>query len=190
MRQLVLEAVRGSVHLCLRARSSLQNAFKSYTDPQADNSNLLTDMVDDLYLLKQMEQFHDQFARDLRRQIESHSAQLAMCLIAHGSRSYATDWATATNRTDVKPSLPERGSPAYHELLTHLGVPLDRHEEDGMRPHWPTIKAKCELALEQGLPLPPGIDPALTKLQPSIAIRGKQEVLPIDMAAATAPSVF
>lgn len=188
MRAAVLEAVRESVKLCLRARSALQTAFKSYIDPNGGTT--IDDMVDDLYLLKQAEQFYDQYARDLRRQIESQSGQLALVFMASYKTSHSTDWATATNKTEAKPSIPEKGSPEYRELLTYLGVPEDRHEEDGIRPHWPTIKAQCELALSQGKPLPPGINPQQTTLKPSIAIRAKQELLPIDMASATAPTVF
>lgn len=185
MNQTLVDGIKHNLQLSMKMREAFNVKLRGYVDGtyfESGANNITGDMADDLYLLKEWQKFFEGFTKDLNKTIDSMSSQLALLLGACDETSVRTEWCTATNKTSVKPGMPKFGTEEYAALMLYLGQAPGRLDEDSLRPHWPTIKAICERCLENGEDLPPGIDPKKTDLKPTIAIRGKGELLAHDLS--------
>jgi hypothetical protein len=61
--------------------------------------------------------------------------------------------------------------------MEHLGIPEHMAAGDVVRPHWPGLKEYLTKLAQQGLPLPPGIDPQKTYSEYTLEVRKKKGVL-------------
>lgn len=86
-----------------------------------------------------------------------------------------TDYVTATPRVKMTATLPKKSKDpvAYATFMRFLKIPEDIADAEVVRPHWPAVVELLSKLMEEGKPLPPGIDP--DKMYPvyKMTLRGK-----------------
>lgn len=78
------------------------------------------------------------------------------------SRSIKGEIATATPRIRLSFKPPHPRDPEYVTLLSYFGIDDHVIADGALRPHWPSMTAYLSKLMEEGKPLPPGIDPSDT----------------------------
>jgi hypothetical protein len=139
----------------------------------------MNELTDAVYSLGEAYKYAD----DLRREIDKTKklASKLVCLLwakfTEGG-PIRTAHCTGTPRIKMIASVPSarRDPEAYESLMEHLAIPERVWRNDVVRPHWPGLVEHLSQRLEQGLPVPPGIDPDKTYPDYAVTIRSKKGV--------------
>jgi hypothetical protein len=128
------------------------------------------------------------FMEDARKKLfhVSELAQKLACIISvhiGQADSFRTEHCTATPDPKTFISIPRRSThpEQYAKLMEHLKIPRelwDVSEEDHavVKPHWPGLVDYIARQLQEGLPLPGGVDPNKTWVEYKLRLLKKKEV--------------
>lgn len=150
-----------------------------------ERCNDMDELADVTYAMKQSEKFLKDLSSTLKKQREN--LERIACLLwvkRNVADPIKTDYVTATPNLKTMASLPtKKGDPeGYAALLKWLGIREDVSEDDAVRPHWPGMVEYLTKLMEEGKPLPPGIDPGKTYPMYTLSHRKRKEILEDNVA--------
>lgn len=73
----------------------------------------------------------------------------------------------------TRPQMPNRGTPEYHQLMSHFGVPDIAIETGAIVPHYMRMMDLCTKLAEEGNPPPPGL--LGTRAEPAVKFVRKRK---------------
>jgi hypothetical protein len=169
---LALELHRASVELEVKLNAEMSTCVEK------------TDAVDVAYAMRETWSL----VHDVRKRVyvlQQRAEKLAVALnLADGSaENIKTDYCTATPKIRTIVSIPRRSTDPenFGKLMAWLGVPKDLwdkgdEEKEVLRPHWPGLIDHIADRLQEGKPMPPGVEPNKTYAEYSLVMRGKKGI--------------
>lgn len=139
----------------------------------------IDELADAAFAMREIYNYLD----DLRKEVKANKelCERMTCLLwARTSTGdpVRTPFVTATPCIKMTASIPKRSTnlEAWEALMRFLKIPEELWSEEVVRPHWPSFVEYTSKLLEQGKPLPDGIDPNKTYPVYSLTLRGKIDV--------------
>jgi hypothetical protein len=144
----------------------------------------VNEIADAAYVLRETEKFFKDLEKEARL-LREHIERMA-CIIwvqAGDPAPIRTEYCSAKPDVKMMVSLPKRKQdPAgYAELMTGLGIPrglwdIPSEQHAPIEPHWPGMIDYVSSLMEQGKPLPGGLDPTKTYSIYKLQITRRKEV--------------
>lgn len=135
----------------------VQDAVKTCSDPK--------ELADYSYGLREISKYSDDI-RKIADAIKETAEKIAcaICVRDEHVGTIRTPYCVATPKLRMTASLPskKREPEEYNRLLEFLGIRGELSETDCVRLHWPGMVDLITMRMEQGKPLPPGMETAKT----------------------------
>ena len=137
------------------------------------------DIVNFIYVMREI----SKLTNDLRKETDgiSHMFENMACMLyTVANKTDPIRASLATGSPDVKLGVKipnrEKEPEKFYALMNFFNVPSDALKKKVAKPHWPGICEQVSIMAEEGLPLPPGLDPDNTYPTYRVMIRGLQDI--------------
>lgn len=147
---------------------AVYDTVKRDIEPAIKRERSTQEVADMVYALRETLKHLEDMTKEVRRLEET--AVKVVCamwmrdagLDEDAPENVKTPYCTLTPELKTHAKVPSRKTDpdAHTALMEHLGVPRAMYENDAMRIHWPGFVEYITQLNRDGLPLPPGIDPA------------------------------
>jgi len=161
----------------------LHNMFLNTMQDVVKNNGNPVELADMAFALREMSKLFKDMEKDTR--ILGELAEKMACLkwmVAGGDEdNIKTDYCTATPDMKHIAAIPkrEKDPEAFAALMKHFNIPesaFPGEDEDIVRPHWPGVVSALSKAMQEGKPLPKGIDPTKTYPHYRLTIRKRKDI--------------
>lgn len=139
----------------------------------------LEDIVNFIYVMREI----SKLTNDLRKEVDgiSYMFENTACMlytVANKTDPIRASLATGSPDVRLAVKIPnrEKEPEKFYELMNFFDISSEALEKKVTKPHWPGICEQVSIMAEEGLPLPPGLDPDSTYPTYSVTIRGFQDI--------------